>query len=247
MAKLKYFLPAKTHTNYGPVNALVQVLLFAKLGGNWSSYIPHCSLCGVFVASLQFMSFNLGCSTVIVKKDSWLYHIRNEPAIRTVRDADDISYLLFSDRAVLSITTSFPLWRPPPGLRWCGFAWKCSVFLLVSITVRSQGSTLTLSSLCCLFSCSWRPGTPSTAWTEHWPTGNWKTTCEAWFCALSPSWWVKLSLGFRGFLLGNVSRNPSSGYRHTSYWFHFCYSSTSAGVWVRRGIKQPNTNKRGKS
>lgn len=38
-----------------------------------------------------------------------MYHIRNEPAIRTVRDVDDISYLLFSDRAVLSITTSFPI------------------------------------------------------------------------------------------------------------------------------------------
>lgn len=55
------------------------------------------------------MSFNLGSSTVIVKKDSRLYHIRNETAIRTVRDADDISYLLFSDRAALSINTSFPL------------------------------------------------------------------------------------------------------------------------------------------
>lgn len=125
---LKYFLPAKSRTNYGPINALVQVLLFAKLGGNWSSYIPHCSFCGVFVASLQFMSFNLGCSTVIVKKDSWMYHIRNEPAIRTVRDVDDISYLLFSDWAVLSITTSFPLWMPPSGLRWLRFCLKMFSF-----------------------------------------------------------------------------------------------------------------------
>lgn len=229
---LKYFLPAKSCTNYGPINAFVQVLLFAKLGGNWWCYIAHFSLCGVFVASLQFMSFNLGCTPVIVKKDSRLYHIRNKTAIRTVRDADDISYLLFSDRAVLSINTSFPLWRPPSGLQWCGFAWKCSVFLLVSTAVQSQSSTLTLSSLCCLFSCSWQPGTPSTAWTEHWPTGNWKTTCEAWFCALSPYWWVKLSPVFHWVLGDFCSGNPSSWSRHTSYLFHVCYPSASAGVWT---------------
>lgn len=54
--------------------------------------------------------------------------------------------------------------------------------------------------------CSWLPGTLSMAWTEHWPTGNWRITCVASCCELSPCWWVKPTAGFviQWPLVGNV-------------------------------------------
>lgn len=169
-----------------------------------------------------------------MKSDSRLYHIRNETAIRTVRDVDDISYLLFSDRAVLSINTSFPplkasLWTPvmrfclemfrfPPCLHHGAIPWRHPHLKFFMLFVFLQLAT-------------WDPlhGLNGTL-TDRKLENNMRGVVLRVVTLLVRKAFTGVPLGFRGFLLGNLSPTPSSGYRRASYLFHFCYPSASAGV-----------------